>query len=127
MVIAYAYAGYTLDTVLNQHNFTNGNLYLGNSETFTADTKLYVDGNAKVTDSLSATTFYGDGSNLTGISTDNFYVSGGTYNSGTDDINFVGNSTETTFDVDLSSLVSSVSGDTFVVSGNAIYAQQLHS
>ena len=116
---AYGYAGYTLDTVLNQHNFTNGNLYLGNSETFNADTKLYVDGNAKVTDSLSATTFYGDGSNLTGISTDNFYVSGGTYNSGTDDINFVGNSTETTFDVDLSSLVSSVSGDTFVVSGNA--------
>ena len=116
---AYGYAGYTLDTVLNQHNFTNGNLYLGNSETFNADTKLYVDGNAKVTGSLSATTFYGDGSNLTGISTDNFYVSGGTYNSGTDDINFVGNSTETTFDVDLSSLVSSVSGDTFVVSGNA--------
>ncbi|MDB4326261.1 hypothetical protein N9966_00450 [bacterium] len=116
---AYGYAGYTLDTVLNQHNFTNGNLYLGNVSTFNTDTKLYVDGNAKVTDSLSATTFYGDGSNLTGISTDNFFVSGGTYNSGTDDINFVGNSTETTFDVDLSSLVSSVSGDTFVVSGNA--------
>ena len=116
---AYGYAGYTLDTVLNQHNFTNGNLYLGNVSTFNTDTKLYVDGNTKVTGSLSATTFYGDGSNLTGISTDNFFVSGGTYNSGTDDINFVGNSTETTFDVDLSSLVSSVSGDTFVVSGNA--------
>ena len=54
---AYNYAGYTLDTVLNQHNFTNGNLYLGNVSTFNTDTKLYVDGNTKVTGSLSATTF----------------------------------------------------------------------
>ena len=116
---AYGYAGYTLDTVLNQHNFTNGNLYLGNVSTFNTDTKLYVDGNTKVTGSLSATTFYGDGSNLTGISTDNFFVSGGTYNSTSKEINFTGNSAQTTFDVDLTSLVSSVSGDTFVVSGNA--------
>tara|TARA_S200002703_G_scaffold24300_2_gene21100 strand:+ start:7416 stop:11396 length:3981 start_codon:yes stop_codon:yes gene_type:complete len=49
----------------------------------------------------------------------NNFVTGGTYNNGTDEINFVGNSSETTFDVDLSSLISSVSGDTFVVSGNA--------
>ena len=116
---AYGYAGYTLDTVLNQHNFINGNLYLGNSGIFNADTKLYVDGNTKVTGSLSATTFYGDGSNLTGISTDNFFVSGGTYDTGSKNINFSGNSVDTTFDVDLTSLISSVSGDTFVVSGNA--------
>ena len=49
----------------------------------------------------------------------NNFVTGGTYNNGTDEINFVGNSSETTFDVGLSSLISSVSGDTFVVSGNA--------
>ena len=56
---------------------------------------------------------------VSGITTTDNFVSGGTYNSGTSEINFVGNSTETTFDVDLSSLISSVSGDTFVVSGNA--------
>ena len=116
---AYGYAGYTLDTVLNQHNFTNGNLYLGNVSTFNTDTKLYVDGNTKVTGSLSATTFYGDGSNLTGISTDNFFVSGGTYNTVSKDINFTGNNPITTFDVGLGSLIGSLSGDTYVVSGNA--------
>jgi hypothetical protein len=59
-----------------------------------------------------------DGSTLTttivasgGTGSDKF-VSGGTYNLGTQDINFVGNSAETTFDVDLSSLVSSVTGST---------------
>ena len=72
---------------------------------------------------ISATTYFGDGSNLTGIP-DNF-VSGGTYNSGTNEINFVGNSSETNFDVDLTSLVSLVSGDTFVVSGNADAATSL--
>ena len=34
------------------------------------------------------------------------FVSGGTYNTGTQEINFVGNSPETTFDVDLSSIIS---------------------
>jgi hypothetical protein len=38
--------------------------------------------NSIVNGSLTATTFYGDGSNLTGIVTDNFYVTGGTYGSG---------------------------------------------
>ena len=56
---------------------------------------------------------------VSGITTTDNFVSGGTYNNGTSEINFVGNSAETTFDVDLSSLISSVSGDTFVVSGNA--------
>ena len=55
---------------------------------------------------------------LTSDITDTF-VSGGTYNSTSKEINFTGNSAQTTFDVDLTSLVSSVSGDTFVVSGNA--------
>ena len=36
----------------------------------------------------------------------NTFVSGGTYNTGTQEINFVGNSVETTFDVDLSSIIS---------------------
>jgi hypothetical protein len=61
---------------------------------------------------LSGITYYGDGSNLTGISTEDKFVTGGTYNTGTQEINFAGNSPETTFDVDLTSLVASVSGDT---------------
>ena len=68
--------------------------------------------------SVSATTYYGDGSNLTGIP--DIYVTGGTYNDTTNNINFSGNSTETTFDVDLTDLVSSVSGDTFVVGGTYV-------
>ena len=45
------------------------------------------------------------------------FVSGGTYNGGTKEINFVGNSVDTTFDVDLTSLVSSVSANTYVIDG----------
>ena len=56
---------------------------------------------------------------VSSISTDDFYVSGGTYNSSSKEINFTGNSAQTTFDVDLTTLFSSVSGDTFIVSGNA--------
>ena len=48
------------------------------------------------------------------------FVSGGTYNGGTKEINFVGNSVDTTFDVDLTSLVSSVSANTFVISGTYV-------
>jgi hypothetical protein len=49
----------------------------------------------------------------------NTFVSGGTYNGITNNIDFNGNSTGTTFSVDLTSLVNSVSGDTYIVSGNA--------
>jgi hypothetical protein len=38
-------------------------------------------GNSIVNGSLTATTYYGDGSNLTGVP--NFYVTGGTYSNGT--------------------------------------------
>ena len=47
-------------------------------------------------------------------STFDSFVSGGSYNVGAQEINFVGNSLDTTFDVDLSSLINTVSGDTFV-------------
>ena len=97
-------------------NVSDGTIINGTSLTVNSDTTI--NGNLSAT-TISATTYFGDGSNLTGISTDNFYVSGGTYNTGTKNINFSGNDAVTTFDVDLSSLISSVSGDTFVVSGNA--------
>lgn len=58
-----------------------------------------------LTGSLSATTFFGDGSNLTGISTADNYVSGGTYNPSTEEIEFVGTNSATTFNVDVSALL----------------------
>ena len=58
---------------------------------------------------------------VSGITPDtDTFVSGGTYNDTTNNINFSGNSTETTFDVDLTSLVSSVSANTFVISGTYV-------
>jgi hypothetical protein len=58
---------------------------------------------------------------VSGITPDtNTFVSGGTYNDTTNNINFSGNSAETTFDVDLTSLVSSVSANTFVIAGTYV-------
>jgi len=106
-------SGITPDT----NTFTTGFTY-DDVNTFTISRNDGVDLTSTIS-VLSGITYYGDGSNLSGITTTDTFVSGGTYNSGTNEINFVGNSSETTFDVDLSSLISSVSGDTFVVSGNA--------
>ncbi len=70
---------------------------------------------------VSGTTFYGDGSNLTGIvhTTDTF-VSGGTYSTG--NIFFSGNSSDTSFIVDVSALLddtnSYVTGST--LNGNTL-------
>ena len=58
---------------------------------------------------------------VSGITPDtDTFVSGGTYNDTTNNINFSGNSAETTFDVDLTSLVSSVSANTFVIDGTYV-------
>jgi len=43
---------------------------------------LTINGNLNVINSISATTYYGDGSNLTGISSSDNYVTGGTYSNG---------------------------------------------
>ena len=56
---------------------------------------------------------------ISGLTSTDQFVSGGTFNISTDNIDFVGNSTDTTFSVDLSPLISTVSGDTYVISGNA--------
>tara|TARA_R110000803_G_scaffold47634_3_gene99274 strand:+ start:5244 stop:8387 length:3144 start_codon:yes stop_codon:yes gene_type:complete len=98
-----------------------------------------------VNGSLSATTFYGDGSNLTGISTVDNYVTGGTFNDSTDTLTldrqngsfnitgitntFLTGQTFNNSSYVLSSTrndgniinvnLSSLSADTYVVSGNA--------
>ena len=108
-----------IDTTISTPELS-GEISFIDNQTFSSN--VFVN-NILTATTISATTYFGDGSNLTGIP-DNF-VSGGTYNVGTNNINFSGNNVVTTFDVDLSSLISSVSGDTFVISGNADAATSL--
>ena len=50
----------------------------------TGNTQILLSNNIiKANSAFSATTFYGDGSNLTGISTQDTFVTGGTYSAGT--------------------------------------------
>ncbi len=70
--------------------------------------------------SVSATTFYGDGSNLTGISKQDIFVTGGTYNNGT--IIFT-NNTGGTFSVSGFSITTPFTGGT--VSGATIFTNGL--
>lgn len=89
----------------------NGDVYISESGGFVGIgtnnpiTTLDVNGNVNISNSLSAATFYGDGSNLVGVSSDNFYTTGGTYNPLTESIDFNGNSSATTFSVDVSELL----------------------
>ena len=107
-------SGITPDT----NTFVTGFTY-DNVNTFTISRNDDVDLTSTIS-ILSGITYYGDGSNLSGISTNNFYVSGGSYDVGTNNINFSGNNVVTTFDVDLSSLISSVSANTFVIAGTYV-------
>jgi len=77
-------------------NVSDGTIINGTSLTVNSDTTI--NGNLSAT-TISATTYFGDGSNLTGIphTTDTF-VSGGTYNDITDIITFT-NNTGGTFNV----------------------------
>ena len=77
-------------------NLVDGTIINGSSLIVNGDTTI--NGNLSAT-TISATTYFGDGSNLTGIphTTDTF-VSGGTYNDITDIITFT-NTTGGTFDV----------------------------
>jgi len=76
-----------------------------------------ISGNVNIIGNVSGNTFYGDGSNLTGIThtSDNF-VSGGTFNDISKIIDFVGTDVATTFSVSLSALSTEdnyVSGGTY--------------
>jgi hypothetical protein len=95
--------GFTYDGV-NSHtiNLNNGSAYTTTITTLSAS-------------SITATTFYGDGSNLTGLVTTDNYVSGGTYNTGTTSIDFVGTNTATTFSVNVVDLIDDT--NTFVTGG----------
>jgi len=83
--------------------------------------------NINISGAISGVTYYGDGSKLTGISTVDNFVSGGTYNSGSTVLEFVGNSSATTFNVDVSELLDNTnyyvtnaqfSGSTLILTRN---------
>ena len=81
------------------------------SESFNVVTGLTVNGIISAT-TISGGTFFGDGSNLTGISTQDTFVTGGTYDN-IETITFT-NNTGGTFNV-----TGITDNDTFVFSGNA--------
>jgi hypothetical protein len=126
--ITYYGDGSNLSGITTTDTFVTGGTFDNNTDTITftnnsggtfnvtgiTDTFVIAGTYTDSTDTISLLRNDGNFVNITGV-TDNF-VSGGTYNVGTQEINFVGNSPETTFDVDLSSIVAN---DTYVISGNA--------
>ena len=91
-------SSFSADTYVTGVTFTNNDLIIARNDgvhlntfinTFTGLTingtlsVSHIIANSISANTISATTFYGDGSNLTGLSTKDTYVTGGTYNSGT--------------------------------------------
>jgi len=91
----------------------------GDTQIFLGTGIIYTNGNFSA-NTVSATTFYGDGSNLTGINTQDTYVTGGTYSAGTA---IFTNSTGGTFDVDGFSIGTTFTGGT--VNGETIFTNGL--
>jgi hypothetical protein len=78
-----------------------------------------ITGDLFVSGSLTATTYYGDGSNLTGVVGEDNYISGATYNPITSQLEFFGTNSATTFNVSLSA-ITVTSGDTYVTGGTYV-------
>ena len=76
------YTGST-DIYVTAVTFTNNLLTLYRNDGVTLGATINNFTSLNVNGSVSATTFYGDGSNLTGISTKDTFVTGGTYSNGT--------------------------------------------
>jgi hypothetical protein len=92
---------------------TNGDLLIYNSGTTTWEYSKTLNGNYNVNGSLSATTFFGDGSNLTGISTVDNFTTGATISGNT--IIFNRTDLSNAYNVDLTPIVSGFTNfDTFV-------------
>jgi hypothetical protein len=89
-------------------------IFLTNITPCAGDT-ININSNLNVTGDISGTTYYGDGSQLSGIiSTDNF-VTGGVYSATTQSLYFTGTTGFTPFIVDVSALIAST--NTFVTGG----------
>jgi hypothetical protein len=101
-------------------------IYTDNLYNCTGDT-IFIQSDILSANTITANTYYGDGSNLTGISgiTDN-YVSGGTYNSGATTLDFVGTNAATTFSVDVAGLRTSFTGNTSGTCITDLYIDNLY-
>jgi hypothetical protein len=91
-------------------------IYLTNILPCAGDT-INITGNLGVSGNISGTTYYGDGSQLSGIVTTDNYVTGGVYSSSTETLYFTGTTGFTPFSVDVSALLddtnSYVTGGTY--------------
>ena len=72
----------TTDTYVTGMTFSNNLLTITRNDGVSITSNINNFVNLNVSGTLSATTFYGDGSHLTGISTQDTYVTGGTYSNG---------------------------------------------
>ena len=78
-----------LTTLVSNDTYVTGMTFSNNLLTITRNDGVSISSNINsftglsVSGSISASTFYGDGSHLTGISTQDTFVSGGTYSNGT--------------------------------------------
>ena len=79
-------------------------IYLTNIIPCTGDT-ININSNLNVTGDISGTTFYGDGSKLSGIITTDNYVTGGVYTASTKSLYFTGTTGFTPFSIDVSALL----------------------
>ncbi len=79
-------------------------IYVTNITPCTGDT-ININSNLNVTGNISGTTFYGDGSQLSGIITTDNYVTGGVYTASTKSLYFTGTTGFTPFSIDVSALL----------------------
>ena len=98
-------------------------IYLTNIIPCTGDT-ININSNLNVTGDISGTTFYGDGSQLSGIITTDNYVTGGVYTASTKSLYFTGTTGFTPFSIDVSALLDDtnnyVTGGTYNPSTDTI-------
>ena len=98
-------------------------IYLTNITPCTGDT-ININSNLSVIGDISGTTFYGDGSKLSGIITTDNYVTGGVYTATTKSLYFTGTTGFTPFSVDVSALLDDtnnyVTGGTYNPSTDTI-------
>lgn len=96
-----------LHNVENVGSESNGDLLVYSASSSSWVYEKTLNGNYQVNGSLSATTLYGDGSNLTGVP--DYYVTGGTYSSGTLTLNRNGLS-----DINITGFTAGGGSDTYV-------------
>ncbi len=113
--------GYQYDDVLNTIN----NNFSSLTTSFLSTTGGTISGDLIISGIISGGTFYGDGSNLSGVSSANYYTTGGTLFGTT--IYFDRNDLASAYSVELSGLTSGItfSGDYLPLSGGTVTGNTL--